>query len=138
MLVQLYLKRQPYQLEIVENGRDAFDRVTTGAFDLVLMDVQMPVMDGIAATQAIRAWERHHAVLPVPILALTANAMSGDVQQCLDAGCTAHVAKPVKKQVLLDAIERHARAGAALEISHQVQVPHPSQPQPAAPAAVLV
>ena len=111
-IVQLYLKRVPCQLDTVEDGQSAVERVQTGAYDLVLMDVQMPVMDGIAATRAIRAWEQHHGLPPTPIVALTANAMENDVRDCLEAGCTGHVAKPVKKQVLLDAIERFATRAA--------------------------
>jgi DNA-binding response OmpR family regulator len=68
------------------------------------MDVDMPVMDGYAATQAIRQWERAQGRPPVPIIALTAYARPEDAQRCLDAGCTAHLAKPVRKPHLIHAL----------------------------------
>ena len=82
-----------------------------GAFDVVLMDVQMPVMDGYAATRAIRAWEVAMQRLPTPVIALTANAVKEDMERSLAAGCDDHLTKPIKKRVLLDALrERLARA----------------------------
>jgi CheY-like chemotaxis protein len=107
-LIQFYLKREPCRLDVAENGQRGVEQFTVGDYDLVLMDMQMPVMDGAAATRAIRAWERAHHRPPTPVLALTANVLAADVQACLDAGCTSHIAKPVKKPVLLEAIARHA------------------------------
>jgi CheY-like chemotaxis protein len=69
----------------------------------------MPVMDGLDATRAIRRWERDEGRPHTPVVALTANAMEEDILRCLDAGCDAHVAKPVRKAALLASIERHAR-----------------------------
>ena len=93
---------------VVGPAQRGVEQFTVGDYDLVLMDMQMPVMDGAAATRAIRAWERAHHRPPTPVLALTANVLAADVQACLDAGCTSHIAKPVKKPVLLEAIARHA------------------------------
>jgi signal transduction histidine kinase/CheY-like chemotaxis protein len=108
-LVQLYLRQQPYDLTQAEDGADAVEAFRAGVFDLVLMDVHMPVLDGLAATRALRAWEREQGRTPTPVVALTASAMPEDVRRALDAGCDAHLAKPVKKQILLAAIERYAR-----------------------------
>jgi DNA-binding response OmpR family regulator len=76
----------------------------------------MPVMDGYAATRAMRAWERERSAAPTPILALTAHAMKQEMQKSLDAGCDAHLTKPIAKATLLDAIRRYSvrRAAAAV------------------------
>ncbi len=97
------LKRWGHSVTCVENGADAVDAWADGDFDVILMDVQMPVMDGLEATQAIRAKEvgrnRH-----VPIVAVTAHAMVGDREKCLSAGMDGYVTKPFKKQALYDAL----------------------------------
>jgi len=111
LLVKLYLKDSPYQLTFEENGKAAVDRFTTSDFDLILMDVQMPVMDGLDATRAIRALERERGTLSIPILALTAHASLQDVEKSGDAGCNAHLSKPISKLQLLSAIEKHRRHG---------------------------
>ena len=81
-----------------------------GRYDLVLMDRQMPVMDGLTATRTIRAWEKEHGRAPTPIIALTASALKGDRETCLAAGCTAYLSKPIKQHVLLQAIRDYAAA----------------------------
>ena len=70
----------------------------------------MPVMDGYTATREIRRWEEENGVRPTPIIALTANALKEDAQKSLDAGCTAHLTKPIRKAPLLAAITDHAVA----------------------------
>jgi CheY-like chemotaxis protein len=109
MLIQAYLKKLPYEVDIAEDGQAGFDKVREQEYDLVLMDMLMPVMDGLDATRAIRRWERDEGRPHTPVVALTANAMEEDILRCLDAGCDAHVAKPVRKAALLASIERHAR-----------------------------
>src|SRR4029077_3295188 len=104
-----YLAGTPYRVEIAENGAVAYQKFTAGHFDLVLMDRQMPVMDGLTATRAIREWERANQRLPTPIVALTASALKGDQEQCMAAGCTAYLTKPIKQEVLLQAIREHSR-----------------------------
>jgi len=81
-----------------------------GLYDIVLMDRQMPVMDGLTATRRIRAWEHTNGRAPTPIIALTASALKGDRETCLAAGCTAYLSKPIKQDVLLQAIRDHASA----------------------------
>jgi response regulator RpfG family c-di-GMP phosphodiesterase len=71
------------------------------------MDRQMPVMDGLTATRAIRAWEQANHRSPAPIIALTASALKGDQEECLAAGCTAYLSKPIKQEVLLQAIKEY-------------------------------
>jgi len=103
-----YLQDTPYRVEIAENGAVAYAKFIAGPYDLVLMDRQMPVMDGLTATRAIRAWERANQRPPTPIVALTASALKGDQEQCMAAGCTAYLTKPIKQEVLLQAIKEHS------------------------------
>lgn len=107
MLIRAYLKQTPHRLEIAENGAIAVDRFKQSHFDLVFMDVQMPVMDGYAATGVIRAWEREYDYPPVPIIALTANALREDEQRSLDAGCTGHLTKPIRKGMFLAVVQQY-------------------------------
>src|SRR4029077_4826299 len=103
-----YLQDTPYRVEVAENGAIAVEKFTAGHYDLVLMDRQMPVMDGLTAARAIRAWEQANQRPPTPIIALTASALKGDREMCLAAGCTAYLSKPIKQEVLLQAIKEHS------------------------------
>ena len=103
-----YMKDMPYRVDIAENGAIAVEKFTAGHYDLVLMDRQMPVMDGLTATRAIREWEQANRRSPTPIVALTAAALKGDQEQCMAAGCTAYLTKPIKQEVLLQAIKELA------------------------------
>ncbi len=103
-IAMAYLADTPYQVEIAETGAIACEMFAAGHYDLVLMDRQMPVMDGLTATRKIRAWERANDRAPTPIIALTASALKGDREKCMAAGCTAFLTKPIKQEVLLRAI----------------------------------
>jgi len=103
-----YLQDTPYRIDIAENGAVACERIMAGRYDLVLMDRQMPVMDGLAATRSIREWERSNHSPATPIIALTAAALKGDREKCLAAGCTAYLTKPIKQDVLLSAIREYS------------------------------
>jgi PAS domain S-box-containing protein len=107
-ITQAYLEDTPYLLEIAETGAIACKMFEAGNYDLVLMDRQMPVMDGLTATRTIRAWERANDRPPTPILALTASALKGDREKCMAAGCTAYLTKPIKQDVLLRAIRENS------------------------------
>jgi len=100
------LARAGISLHIVHNGKQAVEAVRTDAFDGVLMDMQMPVMDGLEATRLIRADE---SCRDLPIIAMTANAMPGDRERCLQAGMNDHVAKPVDPDKLYAALIRWIR-----------------------------
>ncbi|MGN7610883.1 response regulator [Magnetococcales bacterium HHB-1] len=104
MLISAYLKKTPYHLTIAVNGQEGVEQFQSGSFDLVLMDVQMPVMDGFEATRRIRAWEDEHQYHPVPIIALTAHAMREVSEQVREAGCSLHLTKPIQKAHLLSVI----------------------------------
>jgi signal transduction histidine kinase/AmiR/NasT family two-component response regulator len=93
-------------LEIAPDGAAAIDAWRSGRFDLILMDIQMPIMDGVEATQIIRAEEKRSGLARIPILALTANAMTFQVEQYLQAGMDGHISKPIELQRLYSAIEQ--------------------------------
>ena len=107
LLVQSYLKRTPHHLDLADNGAIAVAKFRARGFDLVLMDMQMPVLDGYAATRKIRQWEKEIGRTPTPIIALTAFALQEEIRKSLDAGCTAHLTKPIKKAILLNAIQEY-------------------------------
>lgn len=105
-VVALILEPLGVVLTEVDNGALAVEAYTNGSFDLVLMDVQMPVMDGLTATRAIREVERSTGRARTPIVSLTANAMPEDVRRSLDAGSDAHLAKPIRPDKLIEALNQ--------------------------------
>jgi len=107
LLVKAFLKKLPYELIEAENGEEAVESFKQSDFDLVLMDVQMPVMDGRSATRCIREWESVTGKPPTPVIALTAHAIKEEIDECLQAGCDAHLSKPVKKAALLEYIQKY-------------------------------
>lgn len=110
-LVELLMERQGHEVVSVENGRQAVEKAAQEHFDLILMDVQMPDMDGLEATRQIRALERAVGGHK-PILALTANAMRGDEEVCLKAGMDGYIPKPFEAERLLSAVSEAARSAA--------------------------
>lgn len=98
-LLRLVLEEAGLEVEGAENGRVAVDRATAGGFDVILMDMQMPVMDGFTATKLLR-----EQGLATPIVALTADAMKGFERECLEAGCTRFLTKPVDLDALLETL----------------------------------
>jgi CheY-like chemotaxis protein len=103
-----YLADTPYQIDVAETGLIACEMFKAGHYDLVLMDRQMPVMDGLTATRDLRAWEKANGRPPTPIIALTASALKGDRETCLAAGCTAYLTKPIKQDVLRQAVRDYS------------------------------
>ncbi|KNE95783.1 hypothetical protein PSTG_10844 [Puccinia striiformis f. sp. tritici PST-78] len=93
-------------LEVVENGQEAFEAVKANQYDIVLMDVSMPVKDGREATQDIRMWEQTHSVTPVPIIGVTAHALVGDREKCMKAGMSGVCTKPLLAPELLAAMSK--------------------------------
>ncbi len=105
LLIKAYLKKLDCTLDEAEDGQEAVTMFQKNEYDLVLMDVQMPVMDGHEATRVIRKWEREQSRPSTPILALTAHAIQEEMDKSKAAGCTTHLTKPIKKATLLKAIE---------------------------------
>jgi signal transduction histidine kinase/ActR/RegA family two-component response regulator len=103
-IVAMVLDLVQAQATYAENGQEALDAFEPGRFDIILMDLQMPVLDGLSATRRIREWEQAAAAAPVPIIALSANAMTHHVAEALAAGATAHVAKPILPARLIQAM----------------------------------
>lgn len=106
VLLSLYLGDTGHTLAFADNGEEAVELFRNGSFDLVLMDIFMPVMDGLAATATIREYERERGLEPTPIVAVSANAFAEDRERSREAGCTDFLAKPVRKGVLLDFLAR--------------------------------
>jgi len=111
LLVWTYFKATPHRIDMAENGAEALEMFRERSYDLVLMDMQMPVMDGYTATAAIREWEAAKGSKRTPILALTAHALKEDEQKSLAAGCDGHLTKPIKKKELLAAVSCWGRQG---------------------------
>jgi CheY-like chemotaxis protein/HPt (histidine-containing phosphotransfer) domain-containing protein len=108
-IIQFYLSAPRITLDIAENGKQAVSKYKTGEYDLILMDMQMPVLDGYSATKQIRDIERKQPLPYTPIIALTAHAFKEDRQKCLDSGCDDYLSKPVKKNRLIAAISEMIR-----------------------------
>ena len=98
------LKKMGHEVVIVENGELAVAQLQKGRFDLVLMDIHMPQMDGYAATEAIRRWESSRGG-HIPIIAVTANKMAADRDKCLTKGMDGYVAKPISAEAVSRAIQ---------------------------------
>ena len=106
-VVEKMLKPTGVSITLAGDGRQALDHVRRTRFDLILMDYQMPVMDGITATREIRRWERETGRSPVPIIALTANVLRQNEEECIRAGMDGFIAKPVTIQALMGTLERY-------------------------------
>ena len=104
MMAQEMLKDLGVQVTTAQDGKEALELTQSSLFDLILMDCQMPVMDGFEATREIRALQQQGAIDTVPIIALTANAMKGDREMCLEAGMDDYLSKPVKKDTLKETL----------------------------------
>jgi PAS domain S-box-containing protein len=113
VLVLAFLKQTDFQVDVAENGLIGFEKYKSVRYDLVLMDIEMPVMDGYTATREIRKWETEQGREPIPIIAVTAHALTEDQIKSREAGCTAHLTKPIDKTRLLTAINEAIHAGPA-------------------------
>jgi signal transduction histidine kinase len=106
-LIRYYLKKLPYDLDFAEDGEAALRMFEAERYDLVLLDLQMPILDGYEAVRAMRRYEEKGRRSPTPIVALTAHAMDEKLQRCLREGCTAFVTKPVTRAQLVEVMEKH-------------------------------
>ena len=105
IVIQSYLNNVK-SIDVAENGLIAVEKCKSKRYDIVLMDMQMPEMDGYTATREIRRYEKEMGLCPTPIIALTAHALEENMQKSLDAGCDDHLTKPIKKKVLLASIQK--------------------------------
>jgi len=122
-LAIILLQKAGYSVDAVENGEQVLEKVQKEQYNAVLMDVQMPVMDGFTATSHIRQWEAGKG--HIPIIAMTAHALKGDRERCIEAGMDDYVSKPLQPQTLISAIDRWVRgkeekAGDAADIRHDL------------------
>jgi CheY-like chemotaxis protein len=104
-LVVRMLEKRGHRVKVVDSGLAALEALEAERFDVVLMDVQMPEMDGLEATIKIRKKERDHGT-HVPIIAMTAHNMKGDRDRCLQAGMDGYISKPINAKELFEALER--------------------------------
>lgn len=105
LVIKSFLKNYPWKIEEAKNGVEALNFFKQGSFDIVLMDMQMPIMDGYTATRELRKYEEEEKLKPTPVLALTAFAMKEEIEKSLDAGCHHHVSKPVSKDGIINCIK---------------------------------
>ena len=110
LVIRSFLKSLPWKIEEAKNGKDALDLYSPGKYDVILMDMQMPVLDGYSATREIRKQELENKLSPTPIIALTAYALKEEVDKSLEAGCNGHQSKPVAKASLIKAVEDITKA----------------------------
>ncbi|WP_367614068.1 ATP-binding protein [Pseudodesulfovibrio alkaliphilus] len=122
-VIRTYLNDTPWRLTVAENARQGLDLFRSGGFDLVLMDVRMPDMDGCEATRAIRQWENEHGLSRTPVVALTAHAHDDDAGRCLEAGMDHYLAKPVRKSALIEIVLRLIRPRETTADSTEAQAP---------------
>ena len=107
--MSVFLRKNGYLVDCVSNGREAIE-ILTKSYDLILMDIEMPEMDGLEATIKIREIEKNNKnVKKIPIIALTAYAMKGDRDKCINAGMNEYVSKPIKIDLLLSKIEKYIK-----------------------------
>lgn len=104
-VIRSFLKSEPWEIIEAKNGREAVNLYMEKNFDLVLMDMQMPIMDGYTATREIRKVEKNRGLPEIPVVALTAYALDEEIKRSFEAGCNDHLSKPVSKKSLLDCIE---------------------------------
>lgn len=129
------LEKYNHTVTVVGNGLDAFEAVKAQRFDVVLMDVQMPVMGGFEATREIRQYEKETGVPRTPIVALTAHAMLGDREKCIQAQMDEYLSKPLKQNLLMQTILRVASDGVTAMFNKHARtksVPKHQIPQPEA------
>jgi CheY-like chemotaxis protein len=103
------MENADYMVDVAENGKAAVEAVSKSQYDLILMDVEMPVMDGFSATREIRALEKEKNLGYTPIIALTAHALVEYRKECLKNGMDDYITKPFRKKVLLDAVDKWCR-----------------------------
>jgi CheY-like chemotaxis protein len=116
-LVEHLIRQTGADVVLVENGHEAIEAATNTTFDLILMDVQMPIVDGLSATRSIR-----RAGITTPIVAVSAGAMISDVEKALDAGCSLHLGKPFERTALYEVLSRFVRPSPGLQSDGSIPI----------------
>ena len=110
LLVEQYLNDPRIALSVARDGREGIEVFKEGGFDLVLMDIEMPLLDGLEATKAMRLWEHQKDLVETPIAALTARSSMETLSEIYAAGCTQYLAKPISRNVLLQTLGQYSES----------------------------
>ena len=116
-IVILSIQKMVKKIDVANNGQEAVDKFNAAKYDIILMDIQMPIMDGIQATKKIREIEAEKRIIPTPIIAITANALAGDREHCLASGMDEYISKPFQVEVLITKMKNQLAIGSS--IRHQ-------------------
>jgi hypothetical protein len=127
LLFRMYLKNTGHEVDEAENGEEGLRLFMLNSYDIIFMDLEMPVMDGYMATTAIRDYEQRHRMPAVPVVALTAHALEDFKQRCLAMGFTDYLTKPFRKQQLLAMLERNTGAPAPQYQADGAKLPAPEE-----------
>ena len=135
-VVLAMLRKKDYKIDVANNGQEALEKLerATDPYNLILMDVQMPVLDGLETTRAIRRNAKWNGL---PIIAMTAHAMIGDRERCLQAGMNAYVSKPVQQAGLIAVIEEYLASGTSKSVVPQAGAPQASGMEQALTAKLM-
>ena len=115
-IVILSIQKLVKHIEVANNGQEAVDKFNAAKHDIILMDIQMPIMDGIQATKKIREIEVDKRIIPTPIIAITANALAGDREHCLASGMDEYISKPFQVEVLVNKMKNLLSVGSSIQI----------------------
>lgn len=115
-LIKILIEKTGHRVSVVDNGKKAFEEFKNGEYDVILMDIQMPQLDGLQATKKIREEEKNTNRHPTTIIAVTAHAMSGDREKCIDAGMDDYITKPIEEKALMEKITLARKKNEELKI----------------------
>jgi len=113
-IVILSIQKLVNKIEVANNGQEAVEKFSSSKYDIILMDIQMPIMDGIQATKKIREIEAEKRIVPTPIIAITANALAGDREHCLASGMDEYISKPFQVEVLVNKMKHQLSIGSSI------------------------
>ena len=106
LLAKFALQKAGYTVDVAINGKEAVDKSNGFRYDIIIMDIQMPEMDGFQATSKIRNWEKEHDQERVPIIALSAHAIDGYLEDCREKGMDDYITKPLRKDALIECVKK--------------------------------
>lgn len=115
-LIKTLIEKTGHKVSVVDNGKKAFEEFIKNKYDVILMDIQMPQLDGLQATKKIREEEKKTNRIPITIIAVTAHAMSGDREKCINAGMDDYITKPIEEKVLIEKITQLRKKNKELKI----------------------